>query len=100
MKQKIPELIAGVIAAAICAVGLYLGSMLPLGKWVAALLSTFGAIDKATANAAVMANIVVVLMPVIFVSVGVHLKLLEMFGQKSDQTSELNPKPEAMPPKV
>lgn len=93
MKQKIPEVIAGLVAAAICAVGLYIGSLLPFGKWIAGLLSTFGAIDKATNNAAVMCNIVVVLIPILFVSVAVHVKLLEMFEPKLDPILQEEEKP-------
>lgn len=87
MNPKIIEMVAGLFAAAVCALGLYLGSMLPLGRWVANLLSMFGAIDKVTDNAAVMGNIVVVLIPIIFVSVGVHVKLMETFSAKPEQVS-------------
>ena len=89
MKQKIPVVIAGLVAAAICAVGLYLGSMLPIGKWVASLLETIGAINKATPNAIAMTSIVLVLMPIIFVSVGAHIKLMEMMNENSNQNPEL-----------
>ena len=100
MNNKVSQIIAGLVAAAICALGLYLGSMLPIGKWVAGLLETVGAITKATPNAIAMTSIVLVLMPIIFVSVGIHLKLMEMLSEKAIEITEPTEQPEATPPQA